>query len=241
MTNTSTESGPAPRVGLLSRFIGIITAPGVTFRSVVDHPTWFGMLALSCAISALLVGGFLFTTVGQDAWLDAAVAGSWGDVNEQQYAAMERMKGFAGYLGIAQILIGVPFILLIVSGILFVIFNVIMGGNATFKQVLAVVVHTSPIAVLGQMITMPLNYVKGTLTSATNLAVLLPMVAETSFLGRFMGMIDLFLLWQLIVLAIGVAVLYKRRTGRIVATLFGIYAVVAILVAIIRISFGGSN
>ena len=67
------------------------------------------------------------------------------------------------------------------------------------------------------------------MTSATNLAVLLPMLDEKSFLGRLLGMIDLFIIWWLLVLAIGLAVLYRRRTQPIAIALFGVYAVIALV------------
>lgn len=243
MTNTSTASGvtPAP-AGLLSRFVGIVTAPRDTFERVVAHPRWFGMLALTCVAMAVLVGGFLFTQVGQDAWLDAATSSPFsGEVSDQQYEGMQRMARFAGYLAVAQMLIFVPLFYVVVAGILYAVFNAAMGGNATFKQLYAVVVHTGPIGVLAQLITMPLNYARGSMSSATNLSVLLPMVDETSFLGRLMGMIDLFIIWQLIVLSIGLAVLYKRRTQRIAMTLFVVYAIIAVGLAAVLSSFGGSN
>ena len=68
---------------------------------------------------------------------------------------------------------------------------------------------------------MPMNYLRGTLSSATNLAVLLPMIDETSFLGRLLGMVDLFIIWWLVVLAIGLGVLYRRRTQPIAIVAHG--------------------
>jgi hypothetical protein len=242
MTNTSTASGIAAPAGLLSRFIGIITAPKETFQGVVARPRWFGMLALTCLTLAVLVGGYLFTQVGQDAWLDAASSSPFsGDISDQQYEAMQRMAGFAGYLAVAQMLIFVPVFYVVVAAILYAVFNAGMGGNATFKQLYTVVVHTGPIGVLAQLITVPLNYARGSMSSATNLAVLLPMLDETSFLGRLMGMIDIFIIWQLVVLAIGLAVLYKRRTQPIATALFVVYAIIAVALAAVMSRFGGSN
>ena len=45
MTSTAAAAGttPGPK-NLFARFIGIITAPKDTFRSVVAHPKWLGML-----------------------------------------------------------------------------------------------------------------------------------------------------------------------------------------------------
>ena len=53
-------------------------------------------------------------------------------------------------------------------------------------------------------------------------------------------MIDLFIIWWLIVLAIGLAVLYRRRTQPIAMSLLAIYAVIAVIVAAIMSRLGGA-
>src|SRR5205085_6647681 len=123
----------APAKPLAARFFGIITSPKETYRSVVAHPAWFGMLALICAVMAILVGGYLFTKVGQQAWLDAATTSSFsGPASEQQYAAMEKFAPYVGYIAVVQMLLGVPLMMLITAGILFAVFNAALGGTATF-------------------------------------------------------------------------------------------------------------
>ena len=230
-------------MNVFSRFIGIITSPKATFQNVVAHPRWLGMLALACGVAALLVGGYLMTPTGREAWIDAALAGfgGGGKPTEQQIAAMERFAPFAAYLAIAQMFIFLPLFYLIVSGILFAVFNAAMGGTSTFKQLFSVVVHTAPIGVLGQLFTIPLNYLQGTMSSRTNLLVLLPVVDEKSFAGRFLAAIDVFLIWQLLVLAIGLAVLYRRRTQPIAMGLYIAYVLIAVLIAFVMSRFGGTN
>ena len=236
MANTTVQTGATPaRMSLIARAIGIITSPRATYASVVAHPKWFGMLALTAVGLGLLIGGFLLTKVGQEAWLDAALNSPFsGQVNDQQIQAMERMAPYVGYITIAYMLVLFPIIMAVVSGILYAIFNAAMGGNATFKQVFTVVIHTGPIGLLSQLFTVPLNYFRGTMTSATTLSVLLPMLPEESFLSRFLGMIDLFLVWQVIVLSIGLAVLYRRRTQPIATALLVVYAIIAVIVALVR-------
>jgi Yip1-like protein len=114
-----------------------------------------------------------------------------------------------------------------------------MGGEASFKQVLAVVVSAGAVSALGTVFTGPLNYFRGAVGSATNLRVLLPMVDEKSFVGRLLGMADLFVIWWLVVLAIGIAVLYRRRTQPIAIALLGLYAVIALAVAAFMSGAGG--
>jgi hypothetical protein len=236
MANTTTQTGatPAPK-SLVARLIGVITAPRATFESIVAHPKWFGMLATFAVGLALLIGGFLFTKVGQDAWLDAAMTSPFsGQVSDQQFQSMEKMAPYVGYITGVYMLVGMPIFMAIMSGILYAIFNAAMGGTATFKQVFTVVVHTGPIGLLAQLFTVPLNYFRGTMSSATTLAVLLPMLPDKSFAGRLLGMIDLFLIWQLVVLSIGLAVLYRRRTQPIATALLVVYAIIAVIVAFVR-------
>ncbi len=116
-----------------------------------------------------------------------------------------------------------------------------MGGQATFKQLFAVYVHSNVVAAVGQMFTGPLNYFRGSMSSATNLSVVLPMIDEHSFLGRLLGMIDLFLIWWVVVLAIGLGALYRRRTQPIAIGLFAVYAVIILAAAAVMSAFGRTN
>jgi hypothetical protein len=51
MAEAIVETGttPAP-MGLLPRFVGIVTSPADTYRAVVAHPRWLGMLAIGLGV-----------------------------------------------------------------------------------------------------------------------------------------------------------------------------------------------
>jgi hypothetical protein len=223
-------------MSLPARFFGIITSPKSTYESVVAHPRWFGMMALTTVLMAVLIGGFLMTKVGRDAWLDAAVSSPMsGEVTDQQYQGMEKMSAYVGYITMVSMVVFVPLITAVLAGLLFAVFNAALGGDATFKQVLTVVAHGGPIGVLVQLFTVPLNYMRGSMSSSTNLGVLTQaMLDDSSFLARFLGIIDVFVIWQLIVLAMGLAVLYRRRTQPIATSLLVVYVVIAIVVAFVK-------
>jgi hypothetical protein len=236
MANTAVQTGaaPAPK-GLVARFIGIITSPRETYEAVVAHPKWFGMLAVVAIGMGVLFAGFLFTKTGQDAWLEAAINSPFSrGVNEQQIQGMQRIAPFVAYFALVQFLIGLPLVSLVVSGILYAVFNAAMGGTGTFKQTFAVVVHGGPIGILSALFTVPLNYSRGTMSSATNLGVFVPMLSEQSFLAHFLGVIDIFIVWQLVVVSIGLAVLYRRRTQPIATALLVVYAIIALIIAVVR-------
>jgi hypothetical protein len=245
MTTPPVETGasPAPQ-GLAARFIGVITSPRATFAAIVAHPRWFGMLALTTIALAVLTAAPMMTKAGQEAALETQVSQmeAFGvEVSDEMYARMEQGMGRAPYTTAGGVLGVSPLFAVIIAGILFAVFNAAMGGEASFKQIFTVVVHAGVISVLGQLFTAPINLARGTMGSATNLGVLLPMVDEKSFAGRLLGMIDLFMIWYVIVLAIGLAVLYRRRTQPIAMTLLGTYAVIALVFAAVMSRMGGTG
>jgi Yip1 domain len=227
-------------MGLVSRFIGIITSPKATFQAVAAQPRWLGMLVLTTIIIAFCVALPMTTDAGKRATLDQQVQQmeNFGmQVNDQMYSDMQRRMAFAPYTTSGSILVLGPIFSVIFAGILFGVFTM-MGGQASFKQLYAVYVHSTVVSCVGQLFTGPLNFFRGAVSSATNLAVLLPMIDEHSYLGRLLGMIDFFVIWWLVVLAIGLGVLYRRRTQPIAFTLFGLYAVIILAAAGVMTAFG---
>ena len=241
---SATPPSPAASLGLSlpARFWGILTSPRETFADVVARPRWFGMAALVLGVTAVCTGWFFSTEVGQTAWLDQAVEQvqrSGQQVPEAQFATMEKLAAYMGPIYAASTLVVAPIIWLAVTGILFAVFNAALGGVSTFKQIFAVFVHSTAVTVLQQLLVTPLNYVRESLSSATNLAVFLPMLDEGSFLAKLFGMVDLFMIWWVILLAIGLGVLFKRKTARIATGLFIVYGIIAVIVAAVT-SRGGA-
>lgn len=245
MSTTTASSATAPPSGnLFTRFFGIVTAPRATFEGVVAHPRWFGMLALTTLITIFCTSAPMFTDWGEQAALDVAVGqmeAMGRTIDDATYEGMRRGMRIQRYIQPAAILIFAPIMLLIFSGIAYAVFNAGMGGNATFKQVVSVLAHAGAISALAQLFALPLNFARQSMSSTTNLAVLLPMLEEHSFAAYLLGTIDLFMVWYVVVLAIGLAVLYRRRTQPITIGLFVVYAVIAVCIAVIRSSFGGAN
>jgi len=235
MATTTAASGvtPAP-MNVFARFVGIITAPRATFASVAAHPKILGMLLLTTVISAVGAALPMTTEAGKQAAMDKQVQTmeSLGrTVDDRMYAALQKQTAIMPYMTGGGVLVAAPFMILIMAGILFAVYNGAMGGEASFKQIYSVITHAGVISALQQLFTGPLNYFRGSVSSATNLTALLPMLDEKSFIGHLAGAVDLFMIWWILVLSIGLAVLYRRKTQGTAITLFGIYAVIAICIA----------
>ncbi len=207
-----------PLPGLFARAIGVITAPRTTFERVVQTPKILGMLALVAILAAIGSSAFTFTQAGQ---LDVEVA------------SLEKRAPYQGYITLCSVLIGMPIGLAIFAGVFFLVFNIAMGGTATFKQVYAVATHASIISALSILFAMPIQFARGaiTLSGPANLGVLVPMLPENSFLSTFLGSIDLFRIWWAVVIAIGLGVLYRRSWKPITLTLIVIYMLFALGIA----------
>ena len=122
----------------------------------------------------------------------------------------------------------IPLVSFAVAGVVWVVGYVGFGGGASFRSMFAVVAHTGAINIVQQLFVVPLNYARGAMGNPTTLAAFFPMLEDGTFAARALGLIDLFVIWQLFVLSVGVAVLYKRRTGAIAAAFYLLYAVLAV-------------
>jgi hypothetical protein len=230
-------------MSLPARMIGVIVSPTATFANVAAYPKWFGVMAISLLVLAGANYAFLSTEVGQQASLDQQVAQIEGFGQRVDDAMYEQLKGrakFGGAITAAAILVGSPIFTAIFAGLLFGIFSGVLGGQASFKQVFAMLAHTSVLSLLQGLFVTPLNYARESLSSATSLSVFLPMLPEGSFLSNFLGAIDLFILWSLALTSIGLAVLYRRKTAPIYVSLLVAYAAIALTIAAVKAALGGS-
>jgi len=227
----------APQPGLFARFMGIITSPKATFEAVVRNPKWVGMLALICVLSAASQFALTATERGRAAALEFQVKKmeQMGvTVTDEMYTRMQQQQNspIAKVFGLIAVFVFFPLFVLLISAILYAVFNAIMGGTANFKQIVAVLTHAWVVLAVAGVLGSALNMARGTMeTSVANLGMLLPMLPEGSFAGNLAGSIDLFRIWFIIVLAIGLGVLYKRKTSNVAIGLFSVYAVFALCIS----------
>jgi len=233
----------APAKSLPARLIGVLMTPRNAYAAVAARPRVLGALLVVALISGLCIAAFSATEVGKNAIFDQQRSSmeSFGvQLNDAQLQQMEARLRFAPYFGAVGQFVFLPVTALIIAGIAFAVFNAALGGDATFKQVYAIVVHSGVIVAVQQLFTLPLDYVRETLSSPTNLMVFLPFLEENTFVARLLGTIDLFLIWWSISLAIGLGVLYRKRTGPIATTLLVVYVAIGLVIAAIKTALAGA-
>lgn len=227
---------------LLARIVGVWFSPRATYAEVAARPRWLGVLVFVALITGGGAFAFMSTDVGKQAWVDAAVRQqeAFGrTLTDQQYDRLQQISKYAPYFSGATV-VALPVLCVVVAALMLGIFNALLGGDASFKQVFAVVAHSTALLPIAQVIGLPIAYARETLSGATNLAVFFPFLDENSFGAHFLGTIDLVYVWWIVSLAIGLGVLYKRRTTPIGTSLLVVYAAIALVIAAIRSAISGA-
>jgi len=225
---------------LTTRIHGILRRPRATMRVVAAHPQWAGLLLVCTLASAAAGTGFLTTAVGRQALVDQweRTADAFGqDVDDAGYARLQETAATSAPLyGLAGALLTGPILAFAVAGVV----TLAGRGRVSMAASLAVAAHAGVILTLRQVITAPINYVRETTASATTLAAVLPSFDEASPVSRFLGTIDLFVLWWAIVLSVGIALLLQARARTVAGVVIGLYVFMGLVSAAAMALTGGA-
>jgi hypothetical protein len=217
MTTPAPPPSP-PEPGLFSRAIGVLTSPRATFEQVVARPRPIGMLFLVAVVIALSAGLPQFTESGRQIALDSQIQNNerfmGRSLSPEEYTRAESFSRYGAYFALAGTLVVLPIFSLIIAGLYWVVFNTILGGTGSFKQVLAIVTHAQVPGAIGAALGTPLQYMQGKVTAGGpfNLGALVPMLDEGSAVATVLGATSVFTVWGLVATAIGLAVLYRKKS-----------------------------
>ena len=163
MTQTTVPQAGATRaLSLPERLIGAIFSPKPTFESVSAHPVWVDVLAITIVLTSLAWFAFLSTDTGRQAFIDQQFQQqeAWGQTITPEVE--QRINGSAPVMRwvipISTLVIG-PLFVVVIAGVLYGVFAALLGGGATFKQTLAVVVHAGVVTTVAGLGIMVLNFV----------------------------------------------------------------------------------
>jgi hypothetical protein len=235
-------SGPAPSPPLIWRMAGVLRRPRSTFAGVIAEPRVAGILAVPAALAAAAGAALMSTDVGRLALVDQweRTAFAFGrPVNDAEYGALFQLSEAGPIYAVGAAMMAGPVLTTVVALVAYAVFNR-RAANRSFRQVLAVAGHAGVILALRQVIAAPVGYVRETTASATTLGVWFPMLDEVSPAARFFGLVDGFIVWWAVVLAMGLAQLYGRPPRRMALEFVGVYAGLALVMAAAMAATGGT-
>ncbi len=205
--------------GLLNRIINLFFSPSSTFKAIQAKPDWI-VPALIFAVVMALFGYIQVTDPGLIKAQREMVEQMMEKMNvppeqvaQQMEANQARSKittplgAFAGPL-VMFIFIG--------SAIWLFVGNLLYGGKARYVHMLGVTSYTALITALSTLVKLPIMTAKGDLMVHFSIATFLPASMSKTFLYTFlMFASDIFNIWTIAVLAIGVAVVSNLKTSKV--------------------------
>ena len=217
----------------MRRVTGVLRHPRAVMAEVVQHPAFITTWVLVLLVVAVCGGLLLSTPIGQQALVDERVRVTealGGRVDDATYDRLRSDPPVSIYLTSGgRLLLTPPITMLMAAGLMALArFD---GARVTFVTALAIAVHATVVLAVQQVVAAPLHYVNESLTSPTNLAGMLRMFDEGSAPARLLGTIDVFGLWWMWLLAVGLAAATGRPARQYIWRLLAVYLGVAALVA----------
>jgi hypothetical protein len=212
--------------------------------AVAASPRWIGILAVLTIATAGSRIAVFETRVGRlalvDEWERTALAFGQ-EVDDTRYAQLQELSTHAVAYGLGTALLTGPALTLGVAAAVFLVFGAADRTRASFAQVCAVVVYASVPLALRQIVAAASTYVNESTVSATSIATWWPTLNEASATARFVGALDVLVIWWVVLLAIGIGVLYQRSARRLAVTFLGAYAGFALALAGTMAALGGTT
>jgi hypothetical protein len=206
--------------------LSVLTSPTATFQRLKEEKGgWF--LPMTVLIILSLVGVWLITPVTVAMIDQQLLKNPVGDAGLEQFTRTGAIVG--AYVGAV---VGTP-VQIFVGALLLLLLNLIVTGEATYKQLVKVVLFSKVPVMISLLIT-------GILARATNATSLFDIGLnagsfvedKTSILYGVLALIDPFAIWGLVLLIIGTAVMTERSRGKIAAWIVSVWVVISLITAL---------
>lgn len=194
------------------RIVQVFVSPAALFDALRRQPAWMGatlaLIGLSIALQFLtpvIVPEEILRRAAEARIADFIPAGADPEVLEQQVDAAVT----PGVGAVVGTIIGTPIVLSLIAGLFLIAFNVILGGEASFKQLLSAAAHAMYIGTAGGVVSIGLMAVGAEITTLSP-GLFLPEME--GFIGRFLNGINIFSVWTCGVLGVAVSRFYPGRS-----------------------------
>jgi len=222
----------------------IYLSPSRAFGRLKEKPTWLVPLIIALVFNMLI----------------AFVSARYVDWDKQRQLAVDRMRernmseeqiqkateGMDKFYGSPVMRFGAPVasaLVISIIGVLFlaVVYNVslpLLGGASDFKRTWAIVCNASLVAIPSAIVRGILVLLKRSAEVTTSLLLAAPSLKH-GFLSVVLARIDIFAIWQLILCAIGLSVVFGLKGSKSYLLVFSVWAVLTVIFALLGARVGG--
>lgn len=195
---------------LPARIVQVFVSPAKLFDALRHRPAWLGAILglFGVGIALQLLTPVIVPEEVLRGMLEAQFERFVQDpaaLEQQVDAAMS--QGPVG--GIVTVIVATPIVLLLIAGLLLIAFNVILGGEASFRQLFSAAAHAMYIGTAGGVVSIGLMAVGAEITTLSP-GLFLPEME--GFVGGFLNGINIFSVWTCGVLGVAVSRFYPGRS-----------------------------
>jgi hypothetical protein len=230
-----------PKLSFWAKLGLIFTSPSRVFKYLSQYPTWLAPTLLMLLVA--LVSGYFVRDLGMQAQKERIMR-SEKITEEQKELFLDRMEEQAGSpMQIVMMVVGVIVYIfasyVIVAGLFLFTGNVILGGSASFKQMLSVYAWGSLVGIPEAIIKVPLSLAKNSIHVYTSLAILFDTSQANTTLFKIANAVDIFAIWRVALWAIGFGIMYKFSQGKSYGVVIGWYVIWVVVSIAFSSLFGG--
>jgi hypothetical protein len=201
-----------------ARLFGVFYEPGKVFADVAEKPRWGIAPMLVSIVMGLALVYSISTHIGWDTTIrqmfanNPRMAEMPADQREKAIATATKISSIGGWIGA---ILGAPFSVLIIAGVLTGLFNGLLGTELKFVQMFAITAYALVVRALLALLMILLIYLKppeefNMQVSPFSPAAYMNRLENPKWLMSLCGSLDLFTLWSIILLAIGFSVAAKK-------------------------------
>ena len=202
---------------ILSNIINTYLAPSKVFEAVKDFNLKKALIPLLILVVLGLISYWAIQDLADDYGYEKAVSyienmdRLTDEQKVEQIAKIEdRMEGPQISSWISSGL-GLPVTVFFMALVALIIGNTFMGGSAKYGQLVNITAWAYMIVILESIVKIPLMLNKWTLEVYTGLGVL-GIGEKGSFINSLLAGIDIFAIWRIVLIAIGMGIIYNKKT-----------------------------
>jgi len=206
---------PSQDMGLIRRIIGVFLSPSTTFAAVRERPAW---VTPSIILLVIVLGmTVLMKPVIQKEQMVKAVQKmeERGLSQEQIDQAISKSQKVMNYTMYPAAVIFTFLNFLIGAAIWLFVVKTILGADAKYSQMIGVNVYRYFIPILGGAVKLPIILAKQTLNVHFSAAIFLSDAMKETFIYKLLAQVEVFNIWSIAVLCIGIAVVAKVDVKRV--------------------------
>lgn len=238
---TSPEPQPQP-MSELGRLAAVFLDPRRAFADIAVRPRWWVPFLISILVALAFVTAYS-QRIGWERYLERTLESNPRTASltaEQRQRIAEQQAGLAEILSYVGAVAGTAVSLVVVAAALLFAVNLLLGAVATFRQIFAATCYGFLPNVLSSLLGILMMFLKHPddfdleNPTAFNLGAWLDPEATPKWMLAATGSIDLFSIWVILLLALGVSTAARKVSyGKALSVVIGLW-VVWVLLKVVR-------